>query len=141
MIEDLRIKLKFDHTRYHASLRAGLEGVTAPPHDALSRCTNDWTLVRFPEVQLELRWRHLEVVDPRWTDPVVELKQARESAIRAKQVRAVEHVGARGGFQELVLHYTGGRLERVRDRKEAQGLIDLMDEVGIKVEQQARQNA
>jgi hypothetical protein len=56
-----KVKLINDSTRYHKSLKVGVEGVTVGRQDVWSRGSqNRFITVKFPEVTLDILWINLE---------------------------------------------------------------------------------
>jgi hypothetical protein len=133
-LPDFKVELSHDHTRYHPSLKPGVEGVTGPPRDVLSRISNEWVTVTFPEVTLEVRWRHLNITDPRWRSAADQRREEIDAAIQGRRATARVIRGSRGGLHEVVLTCISGRVFRVRDRKEGERIVDLLGEHQCEVE-------
>ena len=57
-----RVRLKVDLTRYHTSLKVGVEGVTAGRQGLWSRNQDRFITVRFPETTLDTLWKSLGVI-------------------------------------------------------------------------------
>jgi hypothetical protein len=56
------VRLTVDLTRYHPSLKVGVEGVTIGAYGKWSRMYDRFTGVRFPQTTLDVAWSSLEVV-------------------------------------------------------------------------------
>lgn len=142
MTPGFKIKLLRDMTRYHAALKAGVEGETALPSGRSALFRSDFVKVRFPtpdgEKVFDLRLADIEVVDPRYLAMEAEEKRLREDAIKNHVKKATLYVGARGGFQRLVIEFGNDRPNEVIGRKqprEARPLIDDLRARGLLTEE------
>lgn len=138
----IRVRLKHDLTRYHASLQAGAEGTTVPPVGLWARSSDRFCSVRFPEVVMDVLWSALEVVDPEVIRMEVEHREERDAGVRERPVSAMKTLGPRGGFRRLVVTYRNLAGEEVvvivTERAEAVYLEGLLAAahfpVGVKTE-------
>jgi len=101
----VRVRLKADLSRYHASLKPGAEGVTAPPAGMWSRTSDRFCGVRFPEVTLDVLWQVLEVIDEKYLALEREVAAGRDESIRLRTKEATKYVGPQGGFRSLHVVY------------------------------------
>jgi len=137
MIHDLKVELIRDHTRYHPSLVEGAVGETTPAGDAdWARIAQQWVMVKFPQVTLELRWKHLRVIDARWKS--IEQRRWDDLVDGAKSGKSSARVlrGKRGGLVEVLVTLPDDRRVRLRNRKKARELIALMVAHGCRVEEE-----
>lgn len=101
----VRVRLKTDLSRYHASLKPGAEGVTAPPAGMWSRSSDRFCGVKFQEVTLDVLWQGLEVIDEQYLALERELGAVRDESIRLRTREATKYVGPQGGFRSLHVVY------------------------------------
>jgi hypothetical protein len=136
---NLKVRLTTDLTRYHPSLRPGVEGFAIGPYGMWSRDSDRFTGVRFPQTTIDVLWSGLEVIDEEYLQAKEEERQQalREAAHAADVVR---YVGPRGGFRYLfyrVPEPNGGRRDlRVYSQTRADELLGAMAAAGIAVREQ-----
>lgn len=103
----VQVKLTIDLTRYHASLRPGIVGITThlPTGRFAANISGRICWVKFPEITAEVEARFLQVVDP----TVKALEKAEREAfletLRTSTVTATRRTGPRGKFRSLVVVY------------------------------------
>lgn len=130
----LEVLLKVDLTRAHPCLKKGARGETRVG-SGKSAIWRDHATVVFEGGKADgydIRWKDLEIVDPRWVD-----YQAGEAAEQAKALAesvasAILVEGLRGGFRRLEVEYGNGRARDVwRVKSEAESVIADLSARGI----------
>lgn len=58
-----KVKLKVDLTKYHPSLKIGIEGVTVGRQGIWSRNQDRFITVEFPKHTLDVLWDSLKIID------------------------------------------------------------------------------
>lgn len=107
--EGFRIRLKRDLTRAHPSLRIGAEGTTLPPAGRSAIDQDRYLRCSFPQVEVDILFHDLEIIDERWIKWQEEEREAQEDALANHVAKATLWTAPRGGFVELVVEYTNKR--------------------------------
>lgn len=102
----IKVKLNVDLTKYHPSLKKGIEGITIPAVGMWARASDRFCGVKFPEVQLDVLWNSLKISDPSYLAEEEQLRSEDDEAIRTTATLVTKRVGPRGGFRWLSIQYT-----------------------------------
>lgn len=134
----VRVKLKDDLTRYHASLRRGVEGTTVPPTGRWARDSNRFCSVQFPEVVIDVLWGRLEIVDVEYKKLEQEAQAIEDESIRMRTTGAIWYVGQRKAFRSFTVTYideTGMSVNNSwGDRRKADRIRKILEAVGYPIE-------
>lgn len=101
----VKVELRVDLTRYHASLKPGTVGETRIPCGVWAKVSDRFCGVAFPEVSLDVLMSDLKIVDQEYLEIERAERRAREAGLRDARSTFVKHVGARGAFKSATITY------------------------------------
>lgn len=134
----VRVRLEVDLTRYHSSLKSGVEGTTVPPTGLWARASDRFVGVRFPEVALDVLWSNLNIVDEEYLKEFAAIQAAQEEGIKLRTIKAVRYLGPKSGFRSLSVEYKDAdgspKSANIVARDEAARVRGWLEASGIAVE-------
>ncbi|MCQ1528306.1 hypothetical protein [Lutispora saccharofermentans] len=136
-MDNIRVKLKSDLTRYADGLLPGIEGYTIGRYGIWSRGSDRFVGVTFPGIAtLDILWSSLEIVDDAYLKRVDQhQEEVKEELKTAKDV--VKVIGPKGGFRYLSYSYTNKNgiscNTSMGFKTEAEKLIELFKNYGIPI--------
>ena len=134
-----RMRLRRDMTRYHAALKAGAEGVVAVPAGRSALFNDRYVRCAFGDVELDILFSDVEVVDERWLAWQEGEKRLLDEALRDHVATATLVLGRRGGFQQLEVSFSNGRPNEVwKRRRDADPVALMLRERGVLRERKER---
>jgi hypothetical protein len=147
--EGFRVKLIRDYTRYHRDLKVGIEGSAVVPVGRAALSKNQFVSIKFvldkqvekskgktttyeENIEVEVLRCDVEVIDERWRKWQGRESKEREDALASHVSKATIYTTRRGGFVELVVQYSNGRLNDTWKKKhECKQIVADLEKRGL----------